>query len=72
MGKMFSTAEAAKQIGVSRQTLQMWIANNLIEAPPATTFGKIAVRMWSAEDIRKAKRFKGTLKPGPKKRGSLE
>jgi excisionase family DNA binding protein len=63
--KTYSTGEAAKQIGVSRQTLQAWLAAGRFAAPKAIEVGGMSVRMWTAADVERARKFKGTLKPGP-------
>jgi excisionase family DNA binding protein len=64
--RTFTTVEAAKLIGVSRQTLQTWIAGKMIQAPMPIEVGHVKVRLWTKTDIDRAKRFTGTLKPGPK------
>lgn len=52
--KLVTTAEAAKIIGVSRQTVQSWIALG-VDAPPMIGGN---VRLWSPADIAKLKREK--------------
>ena len=64
--RTFTTGQAAKQIGVSRQTLQFWIATTKIEAPALIGQGNATLRLWTKADIDRAKKFKGTLRPGPK------
>jgi predicted DNA-binding transcriptional regulator AlpA len=64
--KLYSTDKAAKQIGVSRQTLQAWIFASRISAPKPIELGGVTIRLWTKADIAKAKKFKGTLKPGPR------
>jgi excisionase family DNA binding protein len=64
--KTFTTSQAAEQIGVSRQTLQTWIAAGEIEAPALIGEGKATLRLWTKADIEKARKFKGTLRSGPK------
>jgi excisionase family DNA binding protein len=64
--KTCTTGEAAKQIGVSRQTLQAWIAAGKISAPKPVELGNVPVRLWTKASIEKARKFKGTLKPGPR------
>lgn len=69
--KTFTTSQAAKQIGVSRQTLQAWIAASEIEAPTLIGEGNATLRLWTKADIEKAKKFKGALRPGrPRKKRS--
>jgi excisionase family DNA binding protein len=66
--KTYSTGEVAKRIGVSRQTLQAWITVGKVAAPKTIAVGGMSVRMWTAVDIERARKFKGTLKPGPQTR----
>jgi excisionase family DNA binding protein len=64
--KAYSTEEAAEQIGVSRQTLFTWIGKGFIAIPKAMAVGKTLIRLWTKTDIERARKFKGTLKRGPK------
>jgi excisionase family DNA binding protein len=56
--KTYSTGEAAKQIRVSRQTLQAWLAAGKIEGPKPVEVGGMTVRFWTAADIARARKFK--------------
>jgi excisionase family DNA binding protein len=49
--KYYSTGDAAKAVGISRVTLQAWIAKGKITAPEAQDFGKVRVRLWTLADI---------------------
>ena len=64
MLKTYSTGDAAKKIGVSRQTLQAWIDKNSFPTPKLQKVGRVTIRLWTNLDIEQARRFKGTLKPG--------
>ena len=64
--KVYTTGEAAAKIGVSRQTLYAWIESGQIAAPKPLELGQRPVRLWRETDIQKARKFKGTLKRGPK------
>ena len=66
--RTYSTAEAAAKIGISRQTLQAWIGRDEIAAPKRISLGRVAVRLWTNADIKRARNFKGTLKRGRKPR----
>jgi predicted DNA-binding transcriptional regulator AlpA len=70
MPKTHTTTEAAKAIGVSRQTLFTWIEAGLVVAPKPVEMGARSIRFWTASDIARVKTFRGTLKPGVKKRGA--
>ena len=69
--KTYTTSQAAKQIGVSRQTLQAWIAAGAIVAPKLIGEGNATLRLWTKADIEKAAKYKGALRPGrPRKKQS--
>ena len=50
--KFYSTGEAAAAIGVSRQTLQAWIASGKIDAPEVIG----STRVWSQGQVDELKR----------------
>ena len=64
MATTYSTSDAAKRIGVSRQTLQSWIDKKSIPTPALEKVGRVSIRLWTTADIERARKFKGTLKPG--------
>jgi excisionase family DNA binding protein len=67
MKKTYTMAQAAKQLGISRQTLYSWIEAGHVVAPEPTAIGEQSFRLWTEADINRARKFKGALKPGPKK-----
>jgi MerR-like DNA binding protein len=52
--KLYTTAEAAKRAGVSRQTLQTWMGVGKIIGPELIR--PVHIRPWSKEDIAKLKK----------------
>jgi DNA-binding transcriptional MerR regulator len=66
--KNYTTPEAAKLVGISRQTLQAWVKSESFEPPQLIEVGNVAVRLWTDADIKRAKQFKGTLRRGPEPR----
>jgi excisionase family DNA binding protein len=66
--KTFTMAQAAKHLGISRQTLYSWIDAGKVAAPKPTVIGRQSFRLWTEADIDRARRFKGSLKPGPRTR----
>jgi excisionase family DNA binding protein len=50
--KLYTTGEAAAAVGITRATVQAWIAARKIRAPRSTVLGKVTVRMWSKADVR--------------------
>ncbi|MGC1453394.1 MAG: MerR family transcriptional regulator [Candidatus Sulfotelmatobacter sp.] len=65
--RTFTTAQAAKKAGISRQTLHAWMSEGLVIAPKPVMVGKREFRFWTQQDIDRLKSFRGSLKPGPKK-----
>jgi DNA-binding transcriptional MerR regulator len=68
--KRFTTVKAAAAAGVLRTTLQYWIKTGKIAAPDVQLVAGKAARLWTAAQIERIRRLKGTLKPGPKAPGS--
>jgi excisionase family DNA binding protein len=67
--KTYTSAEAAVQIGVSRQTLYSWIEEGRVLAPKPLQLGRASIRLWARADIDRVRKFRGTLKRGrPKKK----
>jgi DNA-binding transcriptional MerR regulator len=62
----YSATEVAKAVGVSRQTLHMWISRDGFKPPRAVKVGGATVRMWTDADIERARKFKGTVRRGRK------
>jgi DNA-binding transcriptional MerR regulator len=62
--KNYTTTEAAKKIGVSRQTLYSWIGIDALRPPKSIVVSGKTIRLWTESDIEKARKFKGTLKQG--------
>ena len=56
--KDYSTREAAKAVGISRATLQAWIANGKIKPPQSRTLGNVMVRIWTKSDLARLRKSK--------------
>jgi len=50
--KLYTTGEAAAAVGITRATVQAWIAKKKIRPPKATVLGNVTVRMWSPADVK--------------------
>jgi excisionase family DNA binding protein len=68
--KTYTTREAAKQVGVSHQTLHDWIDAGKV-APKQIVAGKMTIRLWTEGDVAKARKIKGTLRPGPRSKKKI-
>ncbi len=51
--KLYTTKEAAAVVGITRATVQAWIAAKKIRPPKVTVVGKVTARMWRKSDIAK-------------------
>jgi excisionase family DNA binding protein len=54
----YTTAEAARKIGIHQVTLQRWIKAGKVQAPEPTLIGAVGYRLWSLDEIDKAKSVK--------------
>jgi DNA-binding transcriptional MerR regulator len=63
--KLLSTVAVAQEIGVARSVLQYWIKEGMITAPKTKLRNGVAVRLWTAADVEKARKLKGSIKRGP-------
>ena len=61
---VFTTEQAANEIGISRQSLQTWIAKGKVK-PPAKKFGN--VRLWTSADVAKLAKIARGRKPMKRK-----
>jgi excisionase family DNA binding protein len=69
--KTYSTSQTAKLIGVHLVTLKRWLASRKIRPSIGTPMdGGRTLWRFTASDVKKFRKFKGTLKTGtkPKKR----
>jgi predicted site-specific integrase-resolvase len=56
--KACSSREAAKKLKISLMTLQRYIADgNWIKAPVLQKIGGVKVRLWTARDIKRARKL---------------
>jgi DNA-binding transcriptional MerR regulator len=54
--KTYTTEEAAKAVGITRQTLHAWINKGLVKPPKMQLMVQIGARLWSEADIARLKR----------------
>jgi hypothetical protein len=62
------TREAAKRMDVTLLTLQRHIKAKTVEAPELQIVKGVAVRLWTAGDIAKARKVLKATRPGRKKK----
>jgi len=69
MQKTYTTAVAARRIGVSFRTLNRWLALELIHPSRGVPYGgDRTLWLWTDADIAKGRKVKATQKPGRKAR----
>ncbi len=49
--KLYTTREAAAAVGISRVTLQRWIANGKLKAPKPQLRNGVGLRLWTQSDV---------------------
>jgi len=68
--KLYTTREVAKRAGVSRQTLQSWIAEEKVKAP--AVLRAAGVRLWTESDLAQVLKVKPRNYPRKAKRKERE
>ena len=53
-----STAEVARAIGVSKNTLLRWLYAGKVSEPNTVTFGGVESRVWLDADLTRARQYK--------------
>jgi predicted site-specific integrase-resolvase len=53
-----STEEVARAVGISRVTLERWLASRKFEAPGSLRVGKNIFRNWTSHAIERVRRYK--------------
>jgi predicted transcriptional regulator len=53
--KIYSTRQAAKELGVTQASLSRYIAAKKIPAPKIANYGKFRVHLWSKADIERVR-----------------
>jgi hypothetical protein len=56
--KTYSTLEAARIVGVHKQTLLGWMYDGKVAEPRRDSVGGQVVRIWTGKDVEKAKAYK--------------
>jgi excisionase family DNA binding protein len=64
--RTFSTPQAAKRIGVHWVTLRRWLAEGKIRPSVAVPMDGRTLWRWTKADVKRARQFKATQKPGRK------
>lgn len=72
--KTYSTIHVAKILNIGTDTLHRWMREKKVPTPPIKLVGGMSVRLWSDDDMAKAKKYKTEHywgKGGRKKRQKL-
>jgi excisionase family DNA binding protein len=68
--RTLSTTEAAEKLGVHRVNLQRAIKEKRIEAPPVVSVGGVKIRLWSSDDVERARKSLKRKKARQQKNGA--
>jgi len=66
--KLYTTVQVSRMTKIPRATLQFWIATRRISAPRVTLVKGRAARLWNEAQVEAARKLKGTLQKGPKRK----
>ncbi len=72
MTEIYYTKQVAEMIGIHRITLQRWLLDGKIKEPKRGNVGGMDVRLWTARDVQRARKYKeefyrkGRGRPKPK------
>ena len=53
-----STHNVVKKVGISRATLERWLASGKLKGPKTVRFGKSEFRSWTASDVERVRKYK--------------
>jgi predicted site-specific integrase-resolvase len=56
--RTYTTAEVAAACGVDKSTLLRWLYAGKLEEPARETRQHVEVRVWTAQDLERAKRYR--------------
>jgi len=56
--KTYSTVQVAKILEIGTDTLHRWMREKKVPTPPMQSIGGVTVRLWSADDLDRAKKYK--------------
>jgi hypothetical protein len=54
----FSTQDVATQVGISRVTLERWLASGKVRRPKMIRYGRDEFRKWTALDVERVRKYK--------------
>jgi excisionase family DNA binding protein len=55
--KMYSTRQAARKLGIGQPALYRWMRDGRVRAPRKRSLGGISIRLWSARDLARVRRY---------------
>jgi len=56
--KTYSTVQVAELLEIGTDTLHRWMREKKVPTPPLQSVGGMSIRMWSEEDVTKARTYK--------------
>jgi DNA-binding transcriptional MerR regulator len=56
--KTYSTIQVAKILEIGTDTLHRWMREKRVPIPPIQSVGGMSVRLWSDDDLDKARKYK--------------
>jgi hypothetical protein len=56
--KTYSTIQVANILNIGTDTLHRWMRENVVPTPPIQSVGGMSIRLWSEDNLEKAKKYK--------------
>jgi predicted site-specific integrase-resolvase len=58
METVYSTAQVARIVGVSKVTLKRWLLAGKVKDPRRIRIGRVSSRIWSRRDVERVRKYK--------------
>jgi DNA-binding transcriptional MerR regulator len=56
--RTYSTVQVAALLNIGTDTLHRWMREKKVPIPPIQSVGGMSIRLWSDEDVKKARTYK--------------
>lgn len=55
--KLYTTVQAAKKLGIARDTIYRWMRDKKIRGPEITREGRFVSPLWADEDLKRIRKY---------------
>src|SRR5690348_10222070 len=64
-GKVYSSMEMARALGITKRTLYRWLYDGVLPEPARISIGGSTIRLWSEAELKKARAITGQRERTP-------